>query len=223
MSAGEKAEWLQVLDLMSDGQLTRFTRLLQTATEQEDLADNKKTAQLRAVSGSQSVTESSALTSVNSISDAENLSSGGPDGNRTRETPMSKRSSSPDQAHLEPLYHKPVNPVKSGFAGSPPAKFNRVNIQDLLNKRESGGQAGLGGLPMAGGKNQESRVKNQQENQKQGQQNKSSGITPPIQSSVKEQKFDLSAPSGHLSTPGEKNNEESIDKKLEDLKKKLKI
>lgn len=54
------------------------------------------------------VTQSRVLTSEKSIADSEILSSsslrsGGPDGNRTRETRMSKPDSSPDQAHLKAL------------------------------------------------------------------------------------------------------------------------
>ena len=72
---------------------------------------NKKTAQLRAASGSRLVTDKPGLTLIKSISKNQDLSSsfssGGPDGNRTRETLVSSQVTSPDQAHLGELYHNP--------------------------------------------------------------------------------------------------------------------
>jgi len=100
-----------------------------------EASGNKKAAPFGAALGFQQVPESLALTSENSISESQSLStpqdtsgssSGGPKGNRTPETRMSKPGSAPAWAHSNELYHS------SAQVGQ-----NRVNNQDVLKDRKS--------------------------------------------------------------------------------------
>lgn len=78
---------------------------IEQATGNRGQADNKKTAPFGAALGFQQVPESPALTSEKSITESQSLSSGGPKGNRTPETRMSKPGSAPAWAHSDELYH----------------------------------------------------------------------------------------------------------------------
>ncbi len=81
---------------------------------------NEKTAQLRTVSGLKPALQSETLTVNSSISDVQSLSnlrvlSGGPDGDRTRETKLSRIRSAPAPTHLESLYYN-ISLVQGNFS-----------------------------------------------------------------------------------------------------------